>query len=400
MNDEQGFAAMFEKSSMDDERLKPGQKIEAVVVRVAREWVFIDLGGKSEGAISKQEFLNEDGEVTVQEGDTVQAYFLSEKNNELLFTLRVGGAAAHSHLEEAYESGIPVEGTVQKEVKGGFEIKIGGNVRGFCPFSQLDLRRVEDNEAYIGQKLSFRIQKYSEQGRNIVVSRRVVLEEERAQQKEALKESLAIGQSVQGTITSVRDFGAFVDIGGLEGLIPISEIAWGQVDDIHERVAVGQEVEVTVKKLDWENDRFSFSLKETLPDPWESVLNTFPEGTCHNGKVVRLTDFGAFVNLAPGIDGLVHISKLGAGRRIKHPREVVKQGDVIEVRVDSVDIEQKRISLSLPAPAGSEAAKGQAEPSPERVERESYAEFKKKGKEKSKSMGTLGDLLKAKMEKK
>lgn len=393
----QSFADLFGKAEVASNRLQPGQKVEAAVVRIAKEWIFIDLGGKSEGAVAKNEFVDEEGNLTIGEGDRVEVFFLSEKHNERLFTRKVSGAAAVGHLEDAYRSGVPVEGTVQGEVKGGFEVKIAGTVRAFCPFSQIDIRKSGESSDYIGQKLPFKITKYSENGRNIVVSRRAVLEAAREQEKEALKESLKVGDTVHGTITNIRDFGAFVDIGGIEGLIPVSEIAYGHIEDIHERVDVGQEVTVTVLKLDWEHDRFSFSLKEALPDPWENIRQQFPEGSSHTGKVVRLAEFGAFVTLAPGIDGLVHISKLGAGRRIKHPREVVKDGDVIEVRVDTVDEEKKRLSLSIPAPAqGEEPGKPVAEKSEEQAEREDFRQYVAKGKQ-EKSMGTFADLFKEQM---
>jgi small subunit ribosomal protein S1 len=354
---DKSFAEMFQETAASTkERLRPGQKIEATVVRIAKEWIFLDLGAKSEGAVAKNEFTDAEGNLTVAEGDRVQVYFLSEKNNERLFTAKVSGGAVAGHLDEACQSGIPVEGTVTGETKGGFEVRFSGSVRAFCPFSQMAMRHIENAEEYIGKKFAFRITKYGEHGKNIVVSRRALLEEERAQQKEALQETLAVGQTVKGVITSIRDFGAFVDIGGIEGLIPVSEIAWGRIEDIHERIAVGQEVTVTVLKLEWDKDRYSFSLKDSLPNPWEGISGMFPEGSVVTGKVVRLTEFGAFVALAPGIDGLVHISKLGAGRRISHPREVVQVGDALEVKIDSVDSEKKRLSLSLPLPAKAEGA--------------------------------------------
>jgi small subunit ribosomal protein S1 len=347
------FAELFQESvSEKREGLRPGQKVAAPVVRIAKEWIFLDLGGKSEGAVARSEFVDEEGNCTVQEGEVVQVYFLSEKKGERLFTARMSGVSGAAHLEEAFHSGIPVEATVGAEVKGGFDVRFAGNVRAFCPFSQMELRHIDNAAEYIGRKLPFRITRYGEHGKNIVVSRRVLLEEERGQLKERLRETLAVGQAVAGTITSIRDFGAFVDIGGVEGLIPASEIAWGRVEDIRERLAVGQEVTVTVLKLDWDNDRYSFSLKDSLPDPWQNVEVQFPEGSVQSGTVVRLTEFGAFVSLAPGIDGLIHISRLGAGRRISHPREVVREGDVLEVKIEAIDLEKKRLSLALPRPAG------------------------------------------------
>lgn len=399
MTEDKSFAELFDQSFEEPKQLKPGQKVEATIVRIAKEWIFIDLGGKSEGSLAKNELLDEEGNLTVNEGDTVQAYFLSAKNNENLFTTKIGGGATNAHLEEAYHGGIPVEGKVVKEIKGGFEVKIGGTTRAFCPFSQMDLRRVDDNEEYIDQQFSFKISEYGESGRNIIVSRRAILEEEREQLKEALRETLVEGVTVKGTITSIRDFGAFVDIGGIEGLLPISEIAWGQIEDIHERLHVGQQVEVAVMKLDWDKDRFSFSLKETLPDPWDTVAVKYQEGSFYSGKVVRLVEFGAFVSLEPGIDGLVHISKLGAGRRINHPREIVTQGQSIDVRVDSVDMEKHRLSLSIPEPDKEEKPGKKGKPSKrDESKHEDYKQYVAgQGKESAKSLGTLGDLLKGKL---
>jgi small subunit ribosomal protein S1 len=191
---------------------------------------------------------------------------------------------------------------------------------------------------------------------------------------------------VRGTITSIRDFGAFIDIGGLEGLIPVSEVGWGRVEDIRESLSVGQEVEAVVKSLDWEKDRFSFSIRETLADPWTRITQDYPEGSVHHGRVARLAPFGAFVTLAEGVDGLVHISRLGGGKRISHPREALKEGQDLRVRIEKVDPESRRLSL---VPVESEEA--EEKPAPE-----DFRKFLDSGK----PMGTLGDLLKGKFEKK
>lgn len=398
MGNDPSFAELFQDSVAEKkEGLRPGQKVEATVVRIAKEWIFLDLGGKSEGAVARNEFVDGEGNLTVQEGGKVQVYFLSEKKGERLFTARMSGASGAAHLEEACHSGVPVEATVAGEVKGGFEVRFSGNVRGFCPFSQMELRHIDNASEYIGKKFPFRVTRYGEHGKNIVVSRRVLLEEEREQLKEKLRETLAVGQSVSGTITSVRDFGAFVDIGGVEGLIPASEIAWGRIEDIRERVAAGQEVTVTVLKLDWDNDRYSFSLKDSQPDPWQNATALFAEGSVQTGVVVRLTEFGAFVSLAPGIDGLVHISRLGAGRRISHPREVVKEGEEIEVKIDSIDLEKKRISLSLPRVAGeAKPARGKAGRKEGEGEGERTDEFRAyvaEKKREEKPLATFADLF-------
>ncbi len=281
--------------------------------------------------------------------------------------------------------GIPVEGLVDKEIKGVFEIKIAGGLRGFCPFSQMGLQR-ENPKDLTGRHLDFRITQYGENGRNIVLSNRAVMEEERQRQREEQKGKLLEGARVRGEISSIHNFGAFVKIGSVDGLIPISEIGWNRTEDINEVLKVGQEVEVMALKLDWENDRLTFSLKRALPDPWDSLEKDFPPGSSHTGTVVRLTNFGAFVSLAAGVDGLLHISKLGAGKRIKHPHEAVAKDQVIEVKIDTIDKENKRISLSL---AGSAQADDQGG--------EDYSQFLKTG---SPAMGTLADLLKAKLQEK
>jgi len=395
-SDEMSFAQMFDQEEATQDLLSPGQKVTAEIVRISKEWIFIDLGGKSEGSLASSELLDEEGNMAVKEGDSIEVYFLAARKNGKVFTTKVGGAAATAHLEEAYHGRIPVEGTIQKEIKGGFEIKIG-SVRGFCPFSQIGLRRVADTDQYIGQTLSFKIIEFKEGGKNIIVSHRKILEEERAEKKEALKETLEVGQTVEGTITSVRDFGAFVDIDGIEGLIPISEISWGRTNDIHAEVEEGQQVKVAVKKLDWDSDRYSFSLRETLPDPWD--VCSLEEGTTVSGTVARLADFGAFVTLSPGIDGLVHISKLGAGRRINHPREVVKDGDVVEVRIDSIDLDKKRISLSIPLSEEARSRQKKKKKKDDRPDdmRREFQQFKKSGGDKGPALGTFADLLKGKL---
>jgi small subunit ribosomal protein S1 len=385
VTEEESFAELLEESFVKPVRFSPGQKVYATVVKISADCVFLDLGGKSEGYLDRKELLDEDGNLTVKEGDGVQAYLLSANSNELRFTTRIsGGDAGRQFMEEAWRNGIPVEGLVEKEIKGGFEIKAPGGLRGFCPFSQMGLQRVGNPSELVGQHFPFRITQYDENGRNIVLSNRSVLEEERQRQRDIQKGLLKEGMTVKGTISSIQSFGAFVKIDCVEGLIPISEIRWDRVEDIHQVLEVGQEVEVVALKLDWEKDRLSFSMKRALPDPWESIEKDFPQGSRHNGTVARLTNFGAFVKLSSGIDGLLHISKLGSGKRINHPREVVTEGQAIEVKIESIDKANKRISLSL-------AATEQAE-----SEKDTEESFKQYVKENKVSMGTFADLLKKK----
>lgn len=388
---ERSFADMLDEGFAVPVSFEPGQPVNARIVRIGQSSVFVDVGGKSEGYIGREEFIGEDGEVTVNTGDTIKAYFLSAANSEMLFTTNLGaGSVAQAHLEEACASGIPVEGVVEKEIKGGFDVKIAGSARAFCPFSQMDLRRIENAEDWLGRSLPFVITQYEESGRNIIISRRRLLETEQQQKKVELQQTLNVGDVVTGTVTSLRDFGAFVDIGGIEGLLPVSEIGWGHVEDIKSHLEVGQQIEVVVLKLDWDNDRFSFSLKQTLPDPWVSAITKFPEGSSHSGKVARLTNFGAFVTLAEGIDGLLHISALAGGRRINHPREVINEAEVVEVRIEKVDLEQKRISLALAS-----VVKAAEDESKETEKVRDY--ISQSQNDSAGSMGTLGDILKKKL---
>ncbi|MBK5275713.1 MAG: 30S ribosomal protein S1 [Desulfuromonadales bacterium] len=388
-DDGESFAELFEQSAKKSNWLEPGQKVTARVLKVSAEYLFIDTGQKGEGIVDLKEFLDLDGNVTVKEGDSISAYFLSSNHGEMRFTTRIGsGASGGSQLEGAWQAGVPVEGLVEKEIKGGYEIKLGGTGRAFCPFSQIALRRVENPESLIGTRLPFRITDYSENGRNIVVSRRALLEEEQLRLKEEAQASIEVGMTVTGTILSLQDFGAFVDFGGLEGLIPISEVGWSRVKDVREVLSVGQQVKVVIKNIDREKDRISLSLKDTLADPWDQVAQLYPEGSFHMGSVSRLAPFGAFVTLASGVDGLLHISKLGAGKRINHPREVLKEGESVEVKIESFDRANRRLSLAL---AGLARAADEEEAT--------MAEFRRQSSEAPKGMGTLGDMLQARMKK-
>ena len=312
----------------------------------------------------------------------------------MLFTTKIGGSStSRAHLEEAYRSSIPLEGFVKKEIKGGFEITVAGNIRTFCPYSQMGLKKITDPEEYIGTHMLFKITKFSEGGRNIVLSRRIILEEEREQKREELKEHLQEGMTVKGKITSIKNFGAFVDVDGIEGLIPISEIGWSRTENISDILTEDQDVEVVILKLDWDNNRFSFSLKQALPDPWQDIFEKFPVGSFHAGKVVRLAKFGAFVNLAAGIDGLIHVSKLGGGRRINHPKEVVEESQTVDVKIEAIDQEQKRISLSLVGDMGDAETADKEEDAWQYMQRHD-----KPGADES--LGTLGEMLKAKLKEK
>ena len=321
--------------------------------------------------------------MVVSPGDMITAWFTGGERGELRFTTKIGGvgAADRSLIEDAWNAGIPVEGSVEKEVKGGFEVKIGSN-RAFCPFSQMSLRRVSDSSVFIGKKLKFIITEYAEGGRNLIVSHRAILEEEADRERDLLKDSLSVGMIMQATVTSLQKFGAFVRAGAIEGLLPISELGWKRVNDVSEILTVGDEISVVLKFIDWENNKFSFSLKDTLTDPWDAMLEKLPIGSSHSGTVSRLAQFGAFVTLADGIDGLLHISKIGKGKRINHPREVLKEGEIVEVLIEGIDRENKRISLAL-----TETVRAAAEAEAD------ITAFRQQASEVPAGMGTFADLL-------
>lgn len=344
MNQE-SFADLFQEKTVTGQQVRPGDRIEAVIADISGENIFLDLGGKSEGLLSAAECRNENGELILSVGDKVSVFFLTQRGGELIFTTRVGsGRAGSAELEQAFAAGIPVKGKVTTEIKGGFQVTVAGQ-RAFCPYSQMGLHRTESAEAYLNQEMIFKIIEFSKKGRNIILSARAVLEEEREQHRAQLRDSLHEGDRVEGTVSSIRDFGAFVDLGGADGLIPISELAWGQTAKVEDVLSIGQRVAVMVKKIDWDKERISLSLRDTLDNPWDKVEEKYLLGSIHNGTVSRLAAFGAFVALESGVDGLLHISKLGSGRRIHHPREVLSEGQAVTVKVDGVDRTQQRISL-------------------------------------------------------
>jgi len=387
--EEESFAAMFAASQSKSGRLKPGEQIQARVLHVSGDWIFLDIGQKGEGVLDRRELADAEGNLVVASGDIITAWFTGGERGELRFTTKIGGvgAADRSLIEDAWRAGIPVEGSVEKEVKGGFEVKIGSN-RAFAPYSQMSLRRISDSAGYIGKKLKFMILEYAEGGRNLIVSHRAILEEEAAREKELLKETLQPGMTVSATVTSIQKFGAFVRAGAVEGLLPVSEMSWTKVKDVADLLAVGDEISVVIKNIDWDNDKISFSLKDTLPDPWETLVENFPVGSVHTGTVSRLAQFGAFVTLADGVDGLLHISKIGKGKRINHPREVLKDGEPVEVIVEGVDRDSRRISLAM-AETVRAAAEAEAD----------IISFRQMSSQAPEKMGTFADLLQAKLKK-
>ncbi len=345
---EESFAEMLEKSSGLSERLRPGQKVRAKVVSISGDFVYIDLGGKSEGVIDLKEILDKDGNPAVKTGDEIDAFFVSVQDGVRKMTTLVNGysAVSLSAIRSAHEAGVPVNGDVKREVKGGFEVSVGG-VRCFCPFSQIDLKGGREGGIFLGRTFPFKVIEFGEEGRNVILSRRALLEQEKQAKIDNLRSTLTVGMEVTVPVTSVQNFGAFVDLGGIDGMIPASELSWERTMNPMTVLSPGQQVTAKIISLDWERNRLTLSLKAMQPDPWASVPEKYQEGGRIEGKIVRLAPFGVFVNLEPGIDGLIHISNLGAGRRINHPKEVVEAGQVVEAYVLSVDVQNRKISLSM-----------------------------------------------------
>lgn len=344
---EENFAAMLGRTSVA-EKLYPGRKVRARVVSISGDLVYIDLGGKSEGAVDLAEFTGKDGTIAVREGDEIEAFFVNVQDGLKKLTTLVRGYSALTlnSIRDANEAGIPVNGEVKREIKGGFEVSVNG-VRCFCPFSQIDLKGGREGGVYLGRTFPFRVLEYGEEGRKIVLSRRAVLEQEKQAKIRKLREALAVGMEIAVEVKSLQNFGAFADLGGIDGLIPASEISWDRSVNPSDVLSVGQNVTVKILSLDWENNRLTLSMKAMQPDPWDSVAEKYPVDGRVSGSIVRLAPFGAFVRLEPGVEGLLHISNLGAGRRINHPREVVEAGQEVEVYVLSVDPQARKISLSM-----------------------------------------------------
>ncbi|HHU37370.1 MAG TPA: S1 RNA-binding domain-containing protein [Treponema sp.] len=327
------------------DRLTPGQSITTEIVAITKDTIFLQLSGKSEGVLDAAELTDDEGKLSAALGDTITAYFLSAKNGELRFTTRISGETANKEmLENAWRNGIPVEGVVEKEIKGGFEIKIG-STRAFCPFSQMGERRSENAEPPVGKHLSFKIIEFKENGRNILVSNRAILDESRLEAIEDLQKTLTVGMKITGTIIDLQKFGAFVDIGGFRALLPISEISLDRIEDISSVLTVGQTIDAELLQIDWKAERVTLSMKALEDDPWKTAREKYPVDSKHTGTVVRVTDFGAFVSLEPGLDGLLHISELRGDDRSYNIKKSVTLGENFTVIVKDIDIANKRLSL-------------------------------------------------------
>jgi small subunit ribosomal protein S1 len=361
---DEDFAAMLaesEKGAPRTKRPKVGDTVKGKVISLGKDAVFVDLGGKAEGVLERSQVSDSEGKVLIKVGDVVEARIVSDAGGVLTLRMRMGGRGpeAKAELQQAHELGMPVEGTVTEVIKGGVSVDVSG-VRGFCPASQIDARFVEDLTSYVGQKLQFRITRY--EPRNLVLSRRVLVEEEKSKIATETRKTLVPGLVVRGKIVGFKPFGAFVDIGGMEGMLHVSELGYSRVEKPEDVLSMGQEVDVVVLKMEQTVekgrtvDRISLSLKALATDPWRDAVAMFTEGQRLKGKVTRLMAFGAFVEIAPGIEGLVHISELGAGRRINHPKEVLAPAQEVEATILRIDVPERKIALSLANQEGGTAA--------------------------------------------
>lgn len=326
--------------------LQEGQIVKARVVRVTDRAVILDVGFKSEGAVPLEEFRDPQA---LKPGDEVEVLLESmedEQGTVVLSKKKADFLRVWDQIREAYETGAPVPGTILRKVKGGAMVDVLG-VEAFLPGSQIALRRVPNIDELVGQTLEFRIIKLNKRRRNIVVSRRVLLEEEREKKREELKRELQVGQVRRGVVKNITDFGVFIDLGGMDGLLHVTDMSWGRLNHPSEMVKIGDEIDVVVLDIDWERERLSLGLKQLTPEPWQNIEERYPVGARVRGKVVSLTNYGAFVELEPGVEGLVHVSEISWTRPIKHPSQVLSIGDEIEAVVLAIDPEQKRISLGI-----------------------------------------------------
>ena len=347
-NGELDFATMLEES-LHQEDVRSGEIVQGEVVGMDDKEIIVNAGLKSEGLVPIQEFLDENGESAVNVGDEVEVAVEAVDDGfgeTRLSRVKALRARAWSELEQAYNEGDIVQGVLTGKVKGGFVVDING-IRTFLPGSLVDVRPVRDASYLEGKQLDFKVIKLDRRRNNAVVSRRAVVEEERSAERKALMERLEEGQSVKGIVKNLTDYGAFIDLGGIDGLLHITDMAWKRVNHPSEIVNVGDEVEVKILKFDRERERISLGLKQLTEDPWAELPRRYPENSRVWGKVTNITDYGAFVELEEGVEGLVHVSEMDWTNKNVHPSKVVQPGDEVEVMILDIDEERRRISLGM-----------------------------------------------------
>jgi len=344
------FAALFEAQMAGGDLGREGEIVQGTVVKVHRDQVVVDIGGKSEGVISLSEFADATGQVEVKPGDKVDVFIEARENDDGLVTLskeKADKMKVWDEISSACERDELIEGTISQRVKGGLSVTIRGGVKAFLPGSQVDLRPIRNLDKLIGQTYQFKVIKFNKKRGNIVLSRRVLLEKERDEMKASTLANLEEGKVVKGVIKNITEYGAFVDLGGIDGLLHITDMSWGRVNHPSELFQVGDEVTVKVLKYNPETERVSLGLKQTQDDPWHHAEEAYPPGKRVRGKVMSIADYGAFIELEPGVEGLVHVSEMSWTRKVKKPQQILEVGQEIECQVLEVDAKAKRISLGL-----------------------------------------------------
>ena len=348
MSESEDFATLFAQHEAR-RALERGQVVKGRIIQITAEHVFVDVGGKGEAWIDRAELADADGQLRVKVGDEVEATVVSTGDEIRLSHKLRQGAQAREALAMAAQTGVPVEGKVAGVIKGGYEVTVGG-LRAFCPFSQMDLRRADSEQEYVGRVLEFRVTRYAEGGRNLVVSRRALLEEQAALAAVETRKKIVPDAVLSGTVVSLADFGAFVDLGGVQGLVPMSELSHARVERAGDRLRVGETVTVKVVRLDAEKGRITLSLKALEGDPWAAVPGQLRERQVARGRAVRATEFGVFVELLPGVDGLLHTSEIPRHRQ-GAIRDMVAAAAELAVMIVAIDPSKRRIALAL-APDG------------------------------------------------
>jgi small subunit ribosomal protein S1 len=355
---EEDFAALFE-ASLKAKRFERGQTIDGRIVAIGPEVAFVDVGGKGEAEIDLAELRDADGRLEVAAGDRIQAVVVSTAGTLTLSRKLALSAASARQLEDAYRAGVPVEGKVERAVKGGYEVRIARQ-RAFCPLSQIDTIRTADPSVHEGQVYEFRIVEFKDGGRDLVVSRRALLEEQQRAHAAEIRRSIAPGAVITGRVASVRDFGAFVDLGaGVQGLLHVSEMGWSRVADTSQVATPGDEITVKVLRVDDAGQKIALGLKQLMADPWSNVESSYEVGQVHSGRVTRVADFGAFVELAPGVEALAHASTFAPTGRSENWTRSVTVGMTAPFEILSLDFEKKRIGVAL-VPEGSAKGGGAA----------------------------------------
>ena len=338
------FAEMFARHE-SAHAIERGEVVKGRVIQIVGESIFVDVGGKGEAWIDRAELTDDDGKLKVAVGDEIEATVVSTGDDIRLSHKLRQGAQAREALALAVQSRVPVEGRVAAVIKGGYEVTVAG-LRAFCPFSQMDVRRTEAPEDYVNRVLEFRVTQYGDRGRNIVLSRRQLLEEQNARAAEETRKKIIPGAVLPGTVTGLADFGAFVDLGGVQGLVPASEVSHSRADKPADRLRMGEQVTVKVLRVDDEKGRISLSLKALAGDPWQVVPGRLSERQVVRGRAVRATDFGIFIELLPGVDGLLHQSEIPRHRQ-GELREAAGARTELTVMVLSIDMDKRRVALAL-----------------------------------------------------